>query len=105
MQPHLPKRPAFRFAVLAAAAAVLSLSALARTQLAARGGGDEEARKQEEEVKRLQQQMIEQQKAMKGKTTAKGKVQAAPVVFQSIPTDPEGITFGQKSSSLEERVG
>jgi WD40 repeat protein len=106
MPPHTPKRPALRFAVLAAAAVLLSLTAvLAWPQPTAPAGGDEEARRQEEEVKRLQQQMLERQKAMKGKVTMKGTFKAAPVAFPAIPTDPEGITFGQTSSSLDDRVG
>jgi WD40 repeat protein len=105
MPPHTPKRPALRFAVLAATAALLSLTAaLSRSGPAARAGGDEE----EERVKKLQQQQIEQQKAMKamkGKAGGKVPFQAAPVSFPSIRTDPDGFAFTGKSSALEERIG
>jgi WD40 repeat protein len=105
MPPHTPKRPALRFAVPAAAAALLSLTAVLARPCPAPAGGDEEARRQEEEVKRLQQKMNEQRKAMKGKIDGKVMPQAAPVSFPTLPTDPEGITFGQKTASLGERVG
>src|SRR5262249_55062394 len=105
MQTHTPRRPALRFAVLVAAAALLSLTAaLTRSALAARAGGDAE----EERVKKLQQQQIEQQKAMKAmKGKAGGKVQyATPIAsFPSIRTDPEGFAFTGKSAALDERVG
>jgi WD40 repeat protein len=105
MQTHTPRRPALRFAVLVAAAALLSLTAaLTRSGPAARAGGDEE----EERVKRLQQQQIEQQKAMKamkGKASGKAPFKAPPVSFPSIRTDPEGFAFTGRSSSLDERVG
>jgi WD40 repeat protein len=105
MQPHTPKRLAGRFTVLAAAVSLLSLTAaLAQEPSEPAPAGD---RQKEEEARRAEEQArAAHEKAMlemrQKKASMNGPTASA---FATLVTDPEGIVFGHRSSTLTERAG
>jgi WD40 repeat protein len=102
MHPHRSKRPAARFAALTAAAALLSLTA-ALAQPPGKPAAPQKADKAEEEARRQEEAAKKaQERAIQGMKTSPAQ---APVTFAPIVTDPEGITFGQSSTSLDDRLG